>query len=563
MSTRALRIAAGGGAVAGGRRAADARRQASGSGGGRGAGGDCDGGRGPRCGGGFGGRPEGGGGGGRGDRRGASSSRWSPASIGRCSSPMPATAAGGSSSSSRAGRSASCATAGSCRSRFSTSPRGSTRAPASADSWVSPSRRTSRPRGASSSRTRRRPGRARWCASRAIWRRRSDAPDARRPTRTGPIRRSESVVLDMADPAGNHNGGMIAFGPDGRLWAGTGDGGSGGDPWDNARNPASLLGKMLRIDVGAATRRPAGAARGPRSGLSGCAIPGASASTARPARSGSATSARTPGRRSTSRTRNGPAPLHFGWRTMEGFHCYDPRQGCDAKGLELPVYEYGHDAGCSVTGGYVYRGQAIPALAGTYLFSDYCTGTVWSLARDAERQGRASSTLLQSQRPGELVRRGRGRRALPLRPRRRQNSAPGGKGSVKEGHLTAESGELYPTTTAPAGCCSRRQRLGKGKGSAEERTSTAERGGAADRRNARATLATSAPGAAGYVDYRAMALDTRVPRGVRHRSGRLRWQSAGFPSFPLPVLFSFSSSVCSFRFEPSTGRSTSPPTRTI
>ena len=90
------------------------------------------------------------------------------------------------------------------------------------------------------------------------------------------------------------------------------------------------------------------------------------------------------------------APLHFGWRTMEGFHCFDPRQGCDAKGLELPVYEYGHDAGCSVTGGYVYRGQAMPALAGTYLFSDYCNGTVWSLKRDAS--GKASvSTLLESQ----------------------------------------------------------------------------------------------------------------------------------------------------------------------
>ena len=80
---------------------------------------------------------------------------------------------------------------------------------------------------------------------------------------------------------------------------------------------------------------------------------------------------------------------------MEGFHCFDPRQGCDARGLELPVYEYGHDAGCSVTGGYVYRGKAIPALAGTYLFSDYCTGTVWSLVRDPG--GKASvSTLLQS-----------------------------------------------------------------------------------------------------------------------------------------------------------------------
>ena len=211
------------------------------------------------------------------------------------------------------------------------------------------------------------------------------------PDRADPA--SESVVLDMADPAGNHNGGMIAFGPDGRLWAGTGDGGSGGDPWDNARNPASLLGKMLRIDVGAAAAAGAAAVEIWALGL------------------------RNPWRFSFDRATDEiwigdvgqnaweeidvadskrPAPLHFGWRTMEGFHCYDLRQGCDAKGLELPVYEYGHDAGCSVTGGYVYRGRAIPALVGKYLFSDYCTGTLWSLARDAS--GTASvSKLLQSQ----------------------------------------------------------------------------------------------------------------------------------------------------------------------
>jgi len=199
---------------------------------------------------------------------------------------------------------------------------------------------------------------------------------------------SESVVLEMADPASNHNGGMIAFGPDGRLWAGTGDGGSGGDPWDNARNPESLLGKMLRIDV----------------------------ATAPPAVEVWALGLRNPWRFSFDRATaeiwigdvgqnaweevdvadaKRPAPLHFGWRTMEGFHCYDPRQGCDAKGLELPIYEYGHDAGCSVTGGYVYRGEAIPALAGRYLFSDYCTGVVWSLVRD-ERGKPTVNTVVNS-----------------------------------------------------------------------------------------------------------------------------------------------------------------------
>jgi glucose/arabinose dehydrogenase len=202
---------------------------------------------------------------------------------------------------------------------------------------------------------------------------------------------TESVVLEMADPAGNHNGGMLAFGPDGRLWAGTGDGGSGGDPWDNARSPTSLLGKLLRLDV--ETKGSAGAA------VEIWAL-----------------GMRNPWRFSFDRATGEiwigdvgqnafeeidvadsrrPAPLHFGWRTMEGFHCYDPRLGCDTAGLELPIHEYGRDAGCSVTGGYVYRGRAIPALVGRYLFSDYCTGPVWSLVRDEAGRARVT-TLLQT-----------------------------------------------------------------------------------------------------------------------------------------------------------------------
>lgn len=202
--------------------------------------------------------------------------------------------------------------------------------------------------------------------------------------------KSAAVVLEMADPASNHNGGMIAFGPDGRLWAGTGDGGRGGDPWDNARNPKSLLGKMLRIDVDSGRDGAAAAIEVWGLGL------------------------RNPWRFSFDRATGEiwigdvgqnaweevdvadtqrPAPLHFGWKTMEGFHCYDPRQGCDAKGLELPLYEYGHDAGCSVTGGYVYRGKAMSALAGRYLFSDYCTGVVWSLLRDATGKATVNTVL--------------------------------------------------------------------------------------------------------------------------------------------------------------------------
>jgi glucose/arabinose dehydrogenase len=215
---------------------------------------------------------------------------------------------------------------------------------------------------------------------------------------------SGELVLSMADPAGNHNGGMIAFGPDGYLWIGTGDGGSAGDPWDNAQNPNSLLGKMLRIDVATRPYRiPAGNPWADRPG-------------ARPELW--AIGLRNPWRFSFDRVtgelwvgdvgqfqweeidvedpRRGGG-LNYGWRTLEARHCYSPKSGCDAAGLHLPVYEYGHDRGCSVTGGYVYRGQAIAGLRGHYLFSDYCRGTVWALSRPAEG-GAAVALLLESQR---------------------------------------------------------------------------------------------------------------------------------------------------------------------
>ncbi|MEO7974523.1 MAG: PQQ-dependent sugar dehydrogenase, partial [Thermoanaerobaculia bacterium] len=206
---------------------------------------------------------------------------------------------------------------------------------------------------------------------------------------------SESIVLDMADPAGNHNGGMLAFGPDGRLWTGTGDGGNGGDPWDNARNPSSLLGKMLRLDVSRDSADASGTATVDIWAL-GLRNPWRFSFDRQTGEIWIGDVGQSAWEEIDVADSRRQAPLHFGWRTMEGFHCYDPRKGCDSKGLELPLYEYGHDAGCSVTGGYVYRGKAIPALAGKYLFSDYCTGTVWSLARDPS--GKASvNALLQSE----------------------------------------------------------------------------------------------------------------------------------------------------------------------
>jgi len=210
-----------------------------------------------------------------------------------------------------------------------------------------------------------------------------------------------ATVLDMDDPASNHNGGMIAFGPDGRLWIGTGDGGSAGDPWDNARDPDSLLGKILRLDV--AGERYAIPPDNPFARGGGRAEVWA-------------LGLRNPWRFSFDRAtgelwigdvgqgaweeidvedpkRGGGR--HYGWKTMEGRHCFAPKRGCDPEGLELPVHEYGHDVGCSVTGGYVYRGRELPELAGLYLFSDYCTGTLWALRRRGDGVAEVS-TLLQT-----------------------------------------------------------------------------------------------------------------------------------------------------------------------
>ncbi|MCB9378337.1 MAG: PQQ-dependent sugar dehydrogenase [Holophagales bacterium] len=210
-----------------------------------------------------------------------------------------------------------------------------------------------------------------------------------------------ATLLDMDDPASNHNGGMIAFGADGKLWIGTGDGGSAGDPWDNARDPDSLLGKILRLDVSG--ERYAIPPDNPFAGGGGRAEVWA-------------LGLRNPWRFSFDRATGelwigdvgqgsweeidvedpkSGGGRHYGWKTMEGRHCFAPKRGCDSTGLEMPVHEYGHDVGCSVTGGYVYRGRALPDLAGMYLFSDYCTGTLWALRRRDDGVAEVS-TLLQT-----------------------------------------------------------------------------------------------------------------------------------------------------------------------
>ena len=209
-----------------------------------------------------------------------------------------------------------------------------------------------------------------------------DAPDRA-------IRDSERRLLVMDDPFGNHNGGGLAFGPDGYLYIATGDGGGGGDPLGSGRDLDTLLGKILRIDVDVA------ADADPPYGIP-ADNPFANQAGARPEIW--ATGLRNPFRfRIDSATGDlwigdvgqgvleeidhapaGVGGLDFGWNTMEGTRCFE-RDTCDDTGLTAPVAEYGHDQGCSVTGGAVYRGSAQPALTGWYVFADYCSGRFWVL----------------------------------------------------------------------------------------------------------------------------------------------------------------------------------------
>lgn len=217
-------------------------------------------------------------------------------------------------------------------------------------------------------------------------------------------RDSEEIVLTIAQPYANHNGGQLVFGPDGYLYVGMGDGGAAGDPQDRAQNPQDLLGKLLRLDVDAG--RPYAIPPG---------NPFAAGAGGRPEIW--ALGLRNPWRFSFDRLTGdlyiadvgqgtweevnfAPAGAaggeNFGWPYREGAH---PYEGDAPAGLVEPVAEYSHaEGGCSVTGGYVYRGAALPALQGVYLYGDYCSGLVWGLWQPAP--GRWETRLLFETRLG-------------------------------------------------------------------------------------------------------------------------------------------------------------------
>jgi glucose/arabinose dehydrogenase len=199
--------------------------------------------------------------------------------------------------------------------------------------------------------------------------------DKKKPDRADPS--SERLLLSVKQPYANHNGGDLKFAPDGKLYVGLGDGGKANDPHGNGQNPEALLAKMLRIDVEAASAKPEIIDKGLRN----------------------------PWRYSFDRQTGdlyiadvgqnlfeyvhvvGAKDLtghNFGWNVTEGYHCFAPsapsapKASCDAKGLTAPVMEYNHKEGCSISGGFVYRGKAIPELQGNYFYADYCTAIVRS-----------------------------------------------------------------------------------------------------------------------------------------------------------------------------------------
>lgn len=198
-------------------------------------------------------------------------------------------------------------------------------------------------------------------------------------------RTSRSVVMTIDQPAGNHNGGMIAFGPGGYLWIGLGDGGGADDTYGNGQNPDTALGSMLRVAVGpdidsygVPSDNPYVAGGGdPRIWAIGLRNPW------RFAFDGTDLWIADVGQREIEEVNlvdTSTPGLNFGWNQMEGTSCF--RSGCDPAAYILPVTEYGHDRGCSITGGVVYRGDAYPSLRGQFLYADYCTGLLRSTSAD-------------------------------------------------------------------------------------------------------------------------------------------------------------------------------------
>lgn len=244
---------------------------------------------------------------------------------------------------------------------------------------------------------------------------------------------SEEILLTIAQPAANHNGGHLLFGPDGYLWIGMGDGGAAGDRFGHGQNRESLLGAMLRIDVRVE---------------SGYAIPADNPYVAGGGRLEIwAIGLRNPWRyafddesgmlwiadvgqnqwEEVNRVGARQAGLNYGWPILEASTCFSATR-CDSSGTVLPITEYNHDFGCSITGGDVYRGSRYPALVGGYFFSDYCSGLIWAIPAAAA---------------GPEAPEGGGTVAPVIVARSGERITSFGEDEAGELYLTAASGRLY------------------------------------------------------------------------------------------------------------------------
>ena len=217
---------------------------------------------------------------------------------------------------------------------------------------------------------------------------------------------SELVIMEIAQPFSNHNGGQLAFGPDGFLYVGLGDGGSGGDPMRHGRNKGTLLGSILRIDVSRATSEAPYATPPDNPFIDDAGARGEIW----------AYGLRNPWRfsfdRETGRLWAGDVGQNsveevdvvekgedYGWNRLEGSQCFSAAD-CDPTWTVLPVWEYPTRGNCSVIGGYVYRGGGIPSLTGAYVFADFCSGRIWALRYDGQE---VTEHLLLADTPLQIV----------------------------------------------------------------------------------------------------------------------------------------------------------------
>ncbi len=207
------------------------------------------------------------------------------------------------------------------------------------------------------------------------------------PNRADPS--TAKLIIRIDQPFANHNGGMIAFGPDGYLYIGMGDGGGAGDPIKAGQDRNTLLGKILRIDVNngdpyaiPADNPFANGGGAPEIWSYGWRNPWRFSFDRATGDFYAGDVGQNAWEEISYEKAGSPGGLNYGWNTMEGTHCFFPRTNCNRDGLVLPIAEYDHGEGISVTGGYVYRGEAFPNMVGYYFFADFGSSNVWALKQD-------------------------------------------------------------------------------------------------------------------------------------------------------------------------------------